>query len=196
LEITDEHINLVRRVVRARFKRFLAFYDFDELVSMGTFGLLDAVEKYDSRPGVNFDSYAIIRIWGSIWDEIRRENGYKHGRNEYGDCIPIVGSLEWMEANVPNEYLMATIAPPQKLLDTSMPLICIFRKHLNWQQAYVMIYIYVFRCPFAVIADRLSITQSRVSQIHLRAKSDLSNNPSALLEFEYLFPDFFEKGAL
>ena len=45
--------------------------EFDDLVSYGTFGLLDAIEKFDPFKEVQFKTYAITRIRGSIFDELR-----------------------------------------------------------------------------------------------------------------------------
>ena len=38
------------------------------------FGLIDAVEKYNYRKGVKFETYASIRIRGSIIDNIRKQD--------------------------------------------------------------------------------------------------------------------------
>jgi RNA polymerase sigma factor (sigma-70 family) len=46
--------------------------EIDDLVSAGTVGLIEAVERYDQKRGVPFASYAYIRIRGAIIDEIRR----------------------------------------------------------------------------------------------------------------------------
>ena len=45
--------------------------EFDDLVSYGTFGLLDAIEKFDANKEVKFKTYAMTRIRGSIFDELR-----------------------------------------------------------------------------------------------------------------------------
>ena len=45
--------------------------EYDDLVSYGTFGLLDAIEKYDPGKEVKFKTYAMVRIRGSIFDELR-----------------------------------------------------------------------------------------------------------------------------
>lgn len=48
-----------------------ASVDFDDLVGFGVFGLLDAIEKYDPDKHVKFKTYAVTRIRGSIFDELR-----------------------------------------------------------------------------------------------------------------------------
>lgn len=45
--------------------------EFDDLVSYGTFGLLDAIEKYDPSKEVKFKTYAMTRVRGAIFDELR-----------------------------------------------------------------------------------------------------------------------------
>jgi RNA polymerase sigma factor for flagellar operon FliA len=45
--------------------------EFEDLVSYGAFGLLDAIEKYDPERDIKFKTYAMTRIRGSIFDELR-----------------------------------------------------------------------------------------------------------------------------
>ncbi len=45
--------------------------EFEDLVGFGTFGLLDAIEKYDPSKGTKFKTYGITRIRGQIYDELR-----------------------------------------------------------------------------------------------------------------------------
>lgn len=46
--------------------------EFDDLVGYGIFGLIDAVDKYDSGKEVKFETYASLRIRGAILDYIRK----------------------------------------------------------------------------------------------------------------------------
>jgi RNA polymerase sigma factor for flagellar operon FliA len=45
--------------------------EYDDLVGFGTFGLLDAIEKYNPDKNVKFKTYAVTRIRGAIFDELR-----------------------------------------------------------------------------------------------------------------------------
>ena len=45
--------------------------DFDDLVSYGFFGLVDAIEKFDPDRGVKFETYAVARIRGAVIDGLR-----------------------------------------------------------------------------------------------------------------------------
>lgn len=45
--------------------------DFDDLVGYGVFGLLDAIDKFDPDRDIKFKTYAVTRIRGAIYDELR-----------------------------------------------------------------------------------------------------------------------------
>ncbi len=45
--------------------------EYDDLVSYGVFGLIDAIGKYDPARGIKFKTYAMTRIRGAIFDELR-----------------------------------------------------------------------------------------------------------------------------
>ncbi len=45
--------------------------EFDDLVGFGVFGLFDAIEKFDPNKHVKFKTYAVTRIRGAIFDELR-----------------------------------------------------------------------------------------------------------------------------
>ena len=45
--------------------------DFGDMVNCGIMGLLDAVEKFEPDKNVKFKTYAITRIRGAIYDELR-----------------------------------------------------------------------------------------------------------------------------
>lgn len=46
--------------------------EYEDLVSYGIFGLIDAIDKFDLAKDVKFETYASLRIRGSILDQIRK----------------------------------------------------------------------------------------------------------------------------
>jgi RNA polymerase sigma factor for flagellar operon FliA len=50
---------------------FPDFVERGDLVSSGMFGLIEAIERFDLDRGARFETYAILRIRGSILDELR-----------------------------------------------------------------------------------------------------------------------------
>jgi RNA polymerase sigma factor FliA len=62
-------------IVAKRFARRSRSVDgVEELCSFGTFGLIDAIERWDASPGFQFATYATRRIQGAIIDELRHED--------------------------------------------------------------------------------------------------------------------------
>jgi RNA polymerase sigma factor for flagellar operon FliA len=51
--------------------RLPAYLDAEDLISVGTIGLMDAMEKYDPEREAKFKTYAEFRIRGAMLDEIR-----------------------------------------------------------------------------------------------------------------------------
>lgn len=67
-----EYAGLVK-VVAGRLSMYLGYtVEYDDLVGYGTFGLIDAIDKFDNLKGVKFETYASLRIRGSILDQIRK----------------------------------------------------------------------------------------------------------------------------
>jgi RNA polymerase sigma factor for flagellar operon FliA len=46
--------------------------EFEDLISFGILGLIDAVNKFDVSKGLKFETYATLRIKGAIIDELRK----------------------------------------------------------------------------------------------------------------------------
>lgn len=100
-KIIIEYAGLVK-LVAGRLSMYLGHsVEYDDLVGYGTFGLIDAIDKFDYTKGYKFETYASLRIRGAILDQIRKmdwiprsirqkqrkmENAYqaletRHGRN-------------------------------------------------------------------------------------------------------------------
>lgn len=71
-ELTVEYLPLVKEVARRMSMGLPGHIEYDDLVSWGVIGLLDALEKYRPDKGSQFKSYAAVRIKGAILDELRR----------------------------------------------------------------------------------------------------------------------------
>ncbi len=63
----------VVNLVAGRLSMYLGYtVEYDDLVGYGIFGLIDAIDKFDLEKGVKFETYASLRIRGSILDQIRK----------------------------------------------------------------------------------------------------------------------------
>ena len=67
-----EYAPLVK-LVAGRLSMYLGYnVEYDDLVSYGIFGLIDAIDKFDVSKEIKFETYASLRIRGSILDQIRK----------------------------------------------------------------------------------------------------------------------------
>ncbi len=71
-EVVREHATLVKRIAYHLLGRLPDSVQLDDLIQAGMIGLLEAARKYDGAKGASFETYAGIRIRGSMLDEIRR----------------------------------------------------------------------------------------------------------------------------
>ena len=65
------HLPLVRQVVQQLQGALPASIEYDEVMSWGVDGLLDALTKFDPKKATQFQTYARIRIRGAILDQLR-----------------------------------------------------------------------------------------------------------------------------
>lgn len=67
-----EYANVVN-LVAGRLSMYLGYtVEYDDLVGYGIFGLIDAIDKFDTKKEVKFETYASLRIRGAILDQIRK----------------------------------------------------------------------------------------------------------------------------
>lgn len=94
-----EYAGLVK-IIAGRLSMYLGYnVEYDDLVGYGIFGLIDAIDKFDYSKGIKFETYASLRIRGSILDHIRKmdwvprtlrqkqkklDNAYQKFNREYG----------------------------------------------------------------------------------------------------------------
>ncbi len=71
-QLIIEYAPLVK-VVAGKLSMYLGNnVEYDDLVSFGVFGLIDAIDKFDTGQNVKFETYASVRIRGAILDQIRK----------------------------------------------------------------------------------------------------------------------------
>ena len=71
-EVVDRYAPLVKRIAHHLLLRMPASVQIDDLIQSGMIGLLEAAKKYDVSKGASFETYAGIRIRGSMLDEVRK----------------------------------------------------------------------------------------------------------------------------
>ena len=70
-QLIASYVPLVHHVVQRMAMSLPTMLDRADLAGYGAVGLIDAVEKYEPRPGIDFESYAMRRVRGAIMDQLR-----------------------------------------------------------------------------------------------------------------------------
>ena len=65
---------LVRWIVRRMMPKYNNYNEYDDLISCGMLGLIDAVERFELKHEVKFETYAVSRIRGEILDYMRSQD--------------------------------------------------------------------------------------------------------------------------
>ena len=71
-ETVERYAPLVKRIAHYLLARMPSSIQVDDLIQSGLVGLLEAARNYDASKGASFETYAGIRIRGSMIDEVRR----------------------------------------------------------------------------------------------------------------------------
>ncbi|MFP4182057.1 MAG: sigma-70 family RNA polymerase sigma factor, partial [Thiohalospira sp.] len=71
-DLVERYAPLVKRLAHHLMGRLPPSVQLDDLLQAGMMGLLDAARQYDATQGATFETYATIRIRGSMLDELRR----------------------------------------------------------------------------------------------------------------------------
>jgi len=66
-----ENVRLVKIIAHHIAVHLPPHIDVSDLMSAGSIGLLEAIDKFDASRGIKFKTYASIRIRGAIMDELR-----------------------------------------------------------------------------------------------------------------------------
>lgn len=71
-QLAERHLPLVKFVARKMSANLPENIEFDDLVSWGCLGLLDALDKFDPAREVKFSTYAVTRIRGAVLDGLQQ----------------------------------------------------------------------------------------------------------------------------
>lgn len=73
-KLLEKHALLVRKIAYHLIGRLPATVQIDDLLQAGSMGLLEASRNFDAEKGASFETFASIRIRGSMLDEVRRQD--------------------------------------------------------------------------------------------------------------------------
>ncbi len=90
-----EYAYLVKHIAYRFARRLPSSVLFDELISAGSLGLIDAVDKFDHSKHVSLKTYAQYRIKGAILDELRSMDTYSRSmRKKIQDITKATKKIE------------------------------------------------------------------------------------------------------
>jgi RNA polymerase sigma factor for flagellar operon FliA len=150
----------------------------EDLVAAGALGLLDASRRFVGDRGANFEWYARVRIRGAMIDELRtldwlsrheRSKARAHAALGDADAFSIVGldDLPEQQRSGATRDSMSPAGLTEKRMDRQALSNAILG--LPEREARIVSLHYVDGVPFKEIAQRLGVSEPRISQLHTRA---------------------------
>lgn len=126
-EIVKKYIPLVKYIASRVIIGKTKYIEYEDLVSYGMIGLMDALNKFDKDKGMKFSTYASIRIKGSMIDELRRNSPISKGAmdklNRYNEAV------ERLQKRLNREPELMDIA---KELDISLKEVSNIENYINY----------------------------------------------------------------
>ena len=229
-QIVKQHIPLVKYIASRVIIGKTKYVEYEDLISYGMLGLMDALGKFDDTKGMKFSSYASIRIKGSMIDELRRNSPISKGAmdklNKYNRAIEKLQKHLYREptnceiatelnitidavADIENTINYISIVSLEDLIfsdDDDMPLsgtikddkspspertleekeqieyLSLGLDHLKEKDKLVITLYYYEGLTLKEIGNILSVSESRVCQLHSRA---IINLRKALSKLKY-----------
>jgi RNA polymerase sigma factor for flagellar operon FliA len=179
-QIMLQYTNLVHYVIQH--SRFIAqaVVDEEDYFQFGVEGLSEAIERFDPEYGTKFETYAIQRIRGKIIDELRKlqaKSMIGKGRKIKAHNVSLSEQYDGDEGYQLYEILPNKEQTPDEVLDQNEIKNSIIEvlKELPERDRLIISLYYYEDLDYKEIADLLSITVSRVSQIHSRVIKELKS---------------------
>jgi RNA polymerase sigma factor for flagellar operon FliA len=74
--LVEKYLKVVKYVAGRMAIGLPHYVEFNDLISAGLLGLIQAIDHFDYQRGIKFETYAIPRIRGSILDELRSQDWF------------------------------------------------------------------------------------------------------------------------
>ncbi|NCC68574.1 MAG: sigma-70 family RNA polymerase sigma factor, partial [Clostridia bacterium] len=139
-QIITHYLYIVTIVVKRLMPQYKDFSEKDELMSCGVIGLIDAVNKFDRTFGVQFQTYATIRIRGEIIDYLRKQDWAPTSlRKKISEIQDAYEKLENMYDRRPSEqeiadYLGIKVASVRKVLQKAHMFNLVYFESMLYEQ--------------------------------------------------------------
>lgn len=117
-QLIVQYIYLARYVVGRVKVTLPTTFSLEDITSYGIEGLIDAVEKYTLQKGARFETYALMRIRGTIIDKIRSQDFIpRSARKRIKDVKIVIEKLKQQLGRVPTSSEVGNVMgiPPEKV---------------------------------------------------------------------------------
>ncbi len=103
-----QHVPLVRRIAHHMIAKLPPNVELDDLIQVGMMGLAEALSRYETAQGVQFETFASQRIRGAMLDELRESDWMsRSSRKSQKDIEQAVHRLEQKLGRSPLESEIA-----------------------------------------------------------------------------------------
>ena len=107
-QLVQRFAPLVKRIAYHLMARLPASVEVDDLVQNGMMGLLDAIGRFESGLGAQFETYAAHRIRGAMLDGLRENDWLPRSlRRDFRRIEEAIAQLEQAHGRVPSEKELA-----------------------------------------------------------------------------------------
>lgn len=179
-KLIELYIPLVKYIAGRLAIGLPSFIDYDDLVSLGMYGLLQALERFDPAKGVKFETFAFYRIKGAITDGLRKMNPIKNKNTALFSNFEEISSDEYISEGEEHYGVMLwdlininkdLINDPQyelELSETKKVLAEAIGRLPEKEKIVVSLYYYE-GLTLKEISRVLDLTPARISQLHSKA---------------------------
>lgn len=121
-QLVERFVPLVKRIAQHLLARLPASVQLEDLVQNGMIGLLEAISRYETGHGAQFETYATQRIRGAMLDSLRDADWLPRSvRREFRRVESMIHQLEQQYGRPPSERELAeglgmSLADYQRLL--------------------------------------------------------------------------------
>ncbi|WP_083947464.1 sigma-70 family RNA polymerase sigma factor [Thermovenabulum gondwanense] len=179
-KLIELYIPLVKYIAGRLAIGLPSFIDYDDLVSLGMYGLLQALERFDPAKGVKFETFAFYRIKGAITDGLRKMNPIRNKNTSFFSNFEEISSDEYISEGEEHYGVMLwdlininkdLINDPQyelELSETKKVLAEAIGRLPEKEKIVVSLY-YYDGLTLKEISRVLDLTPARISQLHSKA---------------------------
>lgn len=105
-----QYVELVKIIAGRLYNDYNHHVDYEDLVSYGILGLIDAIEKFDHKKAIKFETYANFRIRGAIIDQLRNLDWVPRSmRQKYKQLEEAIEKLQREHGNEFSDQQLASL---------------------------------------------------------------------------------------